>query len=524
MAPGIKSKLLKSWAPIFYEHVFCQIDEKPFAVLYGETGNSNFPVNILLSLEYIKHMRDCPDSELLDDYYFDYLVNYAIGNRTLGERNLAERTLYYFRARVYQYLVENPEKEDFLFGQFIELTKRFASKAGVVMGEQRMDSTMFMSNMKKAGRLTLAYDVLCNVVSLIPEKKLTETLANVLKPSFKTDTLYRAKSQDGDSKLEMLLNLCHEAVRILEGIKGSDNSDAFVIAKRFLAEQADIDETTQKCKAKDNKNISSTSLQSAYDADATYRKKGKTGHVGYVLNLAETCHEDNPFQLITDYVVEKNVTSDVEMMIDRLPEICENTGCEEMFVDGGYHSPKVVEEAAKQGVKLHFTNLNGREPSKKLPVTAFEMNEETNIITKCPKGNIPLSTGVTGGQTVAHFSHGACSNCEFYNQCHSKQQKKDCVVRISLNAIRIAKERLSVKSDIKENTSKRAAIEGTNSALKRGQGQDKLGVRGQVKCAVVSGLKVMAQNIKRFTKYWVGGYKQKLKATPPQGIPMPIPA
>jgi hypothetical protein len=80
MAPVIKSKLEKSWTPIFYEHIFCQIDEKPFAVLYGETGNLNFPVNILLSLEYIKHMKDYPDLELLDAYYFDYLVNYALGS------------------------------------------------------------------------------------------------------------------------------------------------------------------------------------------------------------------------------------------------------------------------------------------------------------------------------------------------------------------------------------------------------------------------------------------------------------
>jgi len=33
----IQKKLEKSWAPIFYHHVFCKIDEKPFAVLY-DTG------------------------------------------------------------------------------------------------------------------------------------------------------------------------------------------------------------------------------------------------------------------------------------------------------------------------------------------------------------------------------------------------------------------------------------------------------------------------------------------------------
>jgi hypothetical protein len=38
----VVAKLEKSWAPVFYEHVFKKIDEEPFAVLYGKTGKPNF--------------------------------------------------------------------------------------------------------------------------------------------------------------------------------------------------------------------------------------------------------------------------------------------------------------------------------------------------------------------------------------------------------------------------------------------------------------------------------------------------
>jgi len=55
MSKRIQEKLEKLWAPIYYEHVFCKIDEKPFAVLYSDAGQPNFPVNILLSLEFINH-------------------------------------------------------------------------------------------------------------------------------------------------------------------------------------------------------------------------------------------------------------------------------------------------------------------------------------------------------------------------------------------------------------------------------------------------------------------------------------
>ena len=107
MSPSIKKKLLKSWAPIFYEHVFCKIEEKIFAPLYSEdNGRPNFPINILLSLEFIKHLFDYTDEELIDQFYYNYQVAYALGIQTLGEINLAPRTLYHFRSRIYQYFLK----------------------------------------------------------------------------------------------------------------------------------------------------------------------------------------------------------------------------------------------------------------------------------------------------------------------------------------------------------------------------------------------------------------------------------
>jgi hypothetical protein len=468
MNTKIREKLEKSWAPIFYEHVFCKIDEEPFAVLYSTTGQPNFPVNILLSLEYIKHMKCCSDLELLDDFYFDYLVNYAVGIRTLGEMNLAPRTLYYFRERVYEYCLQNPGNDDLLFGQFNKLLHNFAEKAGISLEEQRTDTTFFMSNIKKAGRMSLAYDVLNKAVKAIPKEKLTDSLAKTLKPDFKTDVLYRSKAQEGDSKLTLLLNLCQEALIILEAEPGRKKSEEIRILKRFLAEQSITETDSGKLIPKPNKEITSGSLQSAYDEDATYRKKGKMSQSGYVLEISETCNKENRFQLITDYTVAPNNTSDVEILENRLKGIRENTGCTDMYVDGGFHSEGIHQTAEENGIEIHLTNMSGTEPKKKIPVTEFDIDETTNVINKCPGGHIPEHAGVSGGQTVAHFPHEACANCELREQCFSKKQVKDCVVRINLKAVNAGRESEKIKSSKKENTSKRAGIEGTNSALERG--------------------------------------------------------
>jgi len=61
-------------------------------------------------------------------------------------------------------------------------------------------------------------------------------------------------------------------------------------------------------------------------------------------------------------------------------------------------------------------------------------------------------------------------------------------------------QRVIIKANIKENTSKRAGIEGTNSALKRKYGLEKLNARGQNKCAIVTGLIITAHNFAKFAK------------------------
>ena len=500
------SRLEKTWAPIFYEEIFMKIDEAPFAVLYSNTGSPNFPVNILLSLEYIKHMKNYSDAELLEDYDFDFLVNYAVGNRRLGERPMAERTLYNFRERLYNYCVQNPKSDDILFGQFEKLTRNFADKAGVSMIDQRVDTTMFMSNIKKAGRISLAYDVLIKAVKAVPEDKRTDDLSKALEPGFKTDILYRSKGEDRDSRLTTLLNLCKEAADILEKLTEADE-DVKRILNRFIEDQA-MQNQDGTVVPKNKRDIKSTSLQSAFDETATFRKKAGIGQSGYVLEIAETCGKENDFQLITDYRVEQNVVSDTAIITSRIGGISDRTGCENMYGDGGFYSPEVIEAAGKAGVEMHFTDMTGTSPSKKLPVSEYEVEEKTRIITKCPAGYKPDMAAISKGQSVAHFPCTVCEGCEMKDHCRVKFQKKSAVVRISLKSFEVDNVRASIINGKRENTSMRAGIEGSNSAMKR-KGLRKLDVRGIEKSSVVCGLKAAAQNISRFIRFCKGGYKKK---------------
>jgi len=82
-----------------------------------------------------------------------------------------------------------------------------------------------------------------------------------------------------------------------------------------------------------------------------------------------------------------------------------------------------------------------------------------------------------------------------------------------------SRKRDDMKAGRVENTSMRAGIEGSNSALKR-NGLEKLDVRGKTKSEIVCGLMTTVQNIKRFIKFKRGGYKPKPKPRP-EGVPVP---
>ena len=500
MHPRLKKKLEHSWAQVFYDQVFCKIDESQFAPLYcSDNGRPNFPVNILICLEAIKHLFDYTDEEILEQYAFNYQVNYAVGILTLGELPLAERTFYEFRERVFKYTLEHPDETDLIFKQFEILLDSFIKITNTSAIEQRTDSTFITPNIRRAGRLSLAYDVLVQGIKTIPEDLRTDSLSKALAPGYKTDLLFRTKSAEVAGRLQEMLDQIHELLKIVGSHPGLQELPGIKLAMRFLKEQTYYDFQQDSYSARNNKEIEATSLQSAYDQDATYRRKGSKQAVGYVLNITETCDDKNNAQFITDYHLEQNVASDQEILEERLPGIKTRTGAQDIYADGGYYGEDVLVTADKNNVNLHYTNMTGKGPNK-LPLTSFVI-EDPQTIRRCPRNSVPFRTNYNkeNGTLSAHFSLADCKACPFHKECWVKIGKSDALMVVERKSILAARERekLERKEIRRENTSKRAAIEGTMSALKRDQGARKLRVRGRVKCALNCGLKVIARNFRQ---------------------------
>jgi hypothetical protein len=509
-----QAKLDKSWAPLFYKHVFCAIDEKIFSELFcADNGRPNFPVNILIALEFIKHWKDFTDEELLEQVAFNYQVAYAIGMRTLGEIDISRRTFYLFRARVYQYALEHAGEDDLIFKQFVHLNQGLLMVAGIKTDEQRADSTSVLSNMQKAGRLALAFDVLFHAIQACPDKILTDSLRAILNPISKTEMLFRTKSSQADGRLTELLNLGGQLLEIIP--TEITNYREIRILDRFMSEQAIYNETEKRWHPINSKDIAASSLQSAHDQDATYRSKSGKGQSGYVVNLIETCNSDNPLQLITDYVLEPNIVSDTEMIEERLPGIKERTDIEELYMDGGYYGEDVVECACELEVENRYTDMTGSKPKgDRIPFDEFAIDDHKTI-RNCPIGQQAQDASYNEDKKVleAHFDSQQCNQCELCEKCPVKIKKNgEAIVRITVKSLVADETRRSLAStDRADAVSHRVAIEGTNSALKRAQGMDKLRVRETFKCKVVVGMKVVGHNIQQVFRYLIKAAKNDLK-------------
>lgn len=528
MDPRLVNRLKNSWSGIFYEHVFCKIEERLFAPLYcADNGRPNSPVNILVALEIIKSLFEYTDDVLLDQYAFNYQISYALGQRTLGERYFAPRTLYEWRSRLYVYCLNHPEQADLIYEQFVKLTQHFLDLTQVNTTEGRVDSTGIVSNIKLGGRLSLAYDVLVCAVKALPETLVADGLKLFLKPEYKTEFLYKLKNTAILSRIQHLVNHCAEVLNLVDGHAELQALPAIQQAERFIREQATFQPESKQWQVKGNKEIEARSLQSAYDSDATYRNKNGKKQVGYVLNLTETCADENPVQLITHYQIAPNSTSDVDLLKEALP-VLEEKGMENLYLDGGYYSSELKENAQSRGIHLHYTDMTGcKVTDGKLPYSAFTI-EALEKIVKCPADQPAIRANYSekSKSLSAHFAVEICQQCSLKDQCRVKFQKKSAVLHVSQKTLINEANRLEIinKETRRESTSKRAAIEGTNSVLKRAFGIGELKVRGLVKSTLVVGAKLIAYNFRQVVRFFQGDIRKKVKKLQEtnQGIVLPI--
>lgn len=506
--PEKQRKMLEvSWADTFYREVFCRIKEETFSVLYSESpSRPNVPVNLLVGLEILKAGYGWSDAELIEHYYFDIQVRYALGYDQLGDGDFAIRSLYYFRERLSKYYLKTGI--NLLDVVFEDVNDAQIEDLAVRTGMQRMDSTQIASNIVNASRLRLLVESIRRTYRILSEsdkKRLEESYAPYLKGSSGQYT-YRVKGQDANRKHLQQVGISMDGL-LAELEEAYAEEKAYQVLKRIFTENFKVVE--KKINPKEKEEICSGSLQSVDDLEASYRTKANKHYKGYVANITETCDPENDLQLITKVQVEPNNVDDDQMLADALPTLKKRTDIKKAIVDGGYGGEASDKLAEDLSVEIVTTAIRGAKPNPNrfhladFDIQQDEEGEPTKIT--CPHGQtVDVKLARTMGRQ-GRFDSKICAECPFKEsgRCPVEQQKRDPrpVISFTLKELRSAKRRKAYLAHTKDEKNLRAASEATMRSAKHPFPGGKLPVREKFRITSMMISSAIHINMRRIWKY-----------------------
>ena len=500
-------RLDESWAGVFYREFFTRIDEERFAVLYSdEPSRPNTPINVLAGLETLKSGFGWSDEEMYDHFCYDVQVRYALGYRDLSVGHFELRTMYNFRRRVTQHMQETGE--NVIEKAFEQITDEQITAFQLKTDKLRMDSTLIASNIREMSRLQLLVEVLQRVYRMLDEadqQRYANDFAAYLKGS-SGQYIYHIKGEKGGEHIQRIGQLMHKLVEELSATYAGEHT--YQMLQRVCEEHFVVEETTLR--AKEGKELSASSLQSPDDWEATYRRKRGEEHTGYVANVTETCHPDNPFQLIVETQLEPNNTDDAVMLAEALPGLTERTDVDEMHTDGGYNSPEVDVAMREDRVTQIQTAIRGRKPSEeKLGLEDFDWQTKTDgepHTVTCPQGRlVEVKPGRKEHRYCAAFEASGCEACPHSDRCPVRplKRKPEKVLRFSQRELDLALRRQRSADARASKQNLRAAVEAAVRAVKHPFGNGKVPVRGNRRVSVVLIGSAAMNNVRRINRYLI---------------------
>jgi hypothetical protein len=503
-------RLEQSWAGPFQCEVLPILVEMEarFAPFYSpDKGAPNKPVATVLGLLIFKEMFDLTDGEVAERFDFDLQWQYALDAPT-DRAHVCPKTLYNFRRKLLG--------DTTLLELFAGVVDRMIAKWSLKTDRHRIDSTQIVSNMKRLGRVGLFVKTIEQFLRRLVRKD--KSLADGLPKRFRERYLERrgyfadVKGSAAPRRLQECAEDLWYLIDRFRGHKDIAKLKAYKTMARLFGDQCEVvgtggDEESVETAAvgialKKPGDIASDSLQSPSDTDATFSgHKGK----GHQAQIVETCHEDNPFQIIDHVEVEGAHESDQNAPA-RIHKNLRERGHtpRETFVDSGYVSGTNIVEADDEGVDL-IGPMSGKEPTgKKLSLAEFEFTRDRRRVKHCPAGHVPIrhDASRSEGFVNAHFDRATCEGCPHAAPCPTVPTRKTRRLWFSREDVAIAQRREAEETEtFKEAYKIRSGVEATIGHLKNDRGMGRLRVRGSPAVRLTVTFKVLAENCFRAVRH-----------------------
>jgi hypothetical protein len=468
-----------------------------------------------VGLLILKEMFDLTDETALDHFEFNNAWQYAL-DVDPDDAHVCQKTLHNFRVKMSEAQEQGVLTYSVLFD---EIAEAIIEDLGLKIGRQRLDSTHIRSNMAVLTRLQLFTHQITAFLKKLHKQhpRLFGDLPIGMQRRYIEREGYfaDAPSSEGRRRLQQCAGDLWRLVDRFRGHRSVSGMPSYLRLKRLLEEQCIVedDDPTDpdgdgpegvpvRPKDPQVEKIPATSLQGS-DEDATYGHKGK----GYQAQVAETCEEDNPTQVVTHVSVEGAHESDQHATIPLVDELEEkDRKPDTLLADTNYGRGQNIVDAADRGVML-MTPSCGREPEREedeVVLEDFEFTPDGQQLARCPAGHEPSEQGCCGSDNQRRYARIAidhCAKCDRVVSCPAKWREGDEYVTLTwtpATGATAARRRYEKTKAFKDGYRIRSGIEATNSEFKRRYGGGRLRVRGSPAVKRVVHFKFMALNIARW--------------------------
>ena len=534
LSQSARKRLHSTWAASYREQVMPVLlaTESEFALLYASGGRPNWSVARLVGLSLLQQLQNLSDQQAVDALSFDVRFQHAL-DVAPEDAYLSRRSLVEFRRR----LVERDPDGALLRDVFDRICAAGLLNLGLSSSEQRLDSTLIISNIRSRGRMSLARETLRVFIRSLHDEELAQLPQELLAWYAAMETGgWESDAPDKEARTRELGRLSQATVEAFERHERVAKSKAYRLLRRLVDEHGealglysdardDPDDgppTSPENKAPiKRKNAKGQTIKtkrhrqhkarywSPHDPDASYGHKG----LGYHVHITETCRNEAT-ELLTDYAVVTAAESDMGQGVPAIERLAER-GLQPkvLYADGGYPTPSDLVKASEMGTELYAPVNRGGLPVDSYSRADFERDTQTNEVVRCPEGHAPTRHGDRESSDsmerrrapFAFFQADTCNACPKLERCPVRvpNNQRSHEYRLELSAELLARDTRWAEQKTEAWRAPyriRAGVEATMSELKRPHGLGRLRVRGSARVLIQVALKATACNIKRWLR------------------------
>jgi len=493
------------------DRLFEKLNEAEFADLYSSEGKPGISPVILAFVSVFEFMERLADRQAaqalrmrldwkyalhlpLDYKGFDYSVLSEFRDRLLAGQ--AE-------ARVFEKLVEEIRE--------LGLIKEH--------GKQRTDSIAMLTKVRRLCRVETVVETLrLAVVSLVAADR--EWSEEVIPPSWEEkygERFMRQRYSEKEWK-EYEEQIGENGQWLLQRLEkggapaGLQDLPEVQVLKTVWAQQ--FREEAGKMAYTDLKKYDGhNQIQSPHDPEARWSRKRHFEWIGDKVQLTETEDAGYP-HIITDILATSSNRTDYEEL-SAIQERLEQRKCKpaEQYVDAGYMSGPALNNSQKKGIDLigPLAKLVTRQDMLPDGITQshFQIDAKNNIVT-CPKGHTATHPVPVNNSLSFRFPTKICAACELRSRCCTGKAGRTIGISAYYELTEAARARQKTEAFRKDYAQHRSGVEGSLSALVRGNGMRTGRYIGNKKRNLQALFTGCAANVKH-TARWLAGNRPQIR-------------